>query len=549
MSSSAPFLSVVVTARNDDHGGNLLGRMQAFVNNWIAQSSRHGIRSELVLVEWNPPANRPRLVEALRWPKDRRYCETRIIEAPEALHRQYKHAATLPLYQMIAKNAGIRRAKGRFVLATNIDILFSDELCAFLTKESLQPDRMYRIDRHDVMNEVPVDSSPEEQLAYCRSHLIRVNRRHGSFVVTPDGRPTLHATDIAPSDSGLAFGAGWYPPERDAGGECFRWAGESAEVLIEAEARGALVFDIEPGPGTGGRVLQMEAIADDERLGTIAAESRSRVRLSLGQRRVSKITLRVLRHGTPLPSDSRVLSFRAAAFEWQAEFGNKALHVQAASVGGLRAGVNLWHLGQHVIARLAHDGPLVTFMVPVSPRLQRILRYYVRNRGITGMVRSAVARLTGHPEPPIVPAAACDNQTGAAPALLHTNACGDFTLLARQHWLDLRGYPEFDLFSMNLDSVFCFSAHYGGATEETLSEPMRIYHIEHSTGSGWTPEGQAQLYERLKTRGLSFVDNAEVLGWASQMSRLRSPMIFNLENWGLSEFELPETVIPTTLRD
>ena len=26
-----PYLSLVVTARNDDHGGNLLGRMQAFV--------------------------------------------------------------------------------------------------------------------------------------------------------------------------------------------------------------------------------------------------------------------------------------------------------------------------------------------------------------------------------------------------------------------------------------------------------------------------------------------------------------------------------------
>ena len=85
-------------------------------------------------------------------------------------------------------------------------------------------------------------------------------------------------------------------------------------------------------------------------------------------------------------------------------------------------------------------------------------------------------------------------------AFVHTNACGDFTLMAREHWFDLRGYPEFDLFSMNLDSVLCVAAHHGGAREQMLAEPMRIYHIEHGTGSGWTPEGQAKLFERIAAR-------------------------------------------------
>ena len=58
-----------------------------------------------------------------------------------------------------------------------------------------------------------------------------------------------------------------------------------------------------------------------------------------------------------------------------------------------------------------------------------------------------------------------------------------------------------DLFSMNLDSLFCFAAHYGGAREQVLSDPMRIYHIEHGSGSGWTPEGQAKLFERIAAKG------------------------------------------------
>ena len=135
-------------------------------------------------------------------------------------------------------------------------------------------------------------------------------------------------------------------------------------------------------------------------------------------------------------------------------------------------------------------------------------------------------------------------RTPTGPAFLHTNGCGDFTLLSRRQWFDLRAYPEFDLFSMNLDSIFCATAHFGGAREEMLEEPMRIYHIEHGSGSGWTPEGQAKLFERIAARGLQFVDNEEVLIWTAQMGRLGAPMIFNHEDWGLDGLELPETVLP-----
>jgi hypothetical protein len=133
--------------------------------------------------------------------------------------------------------------------------------------------------------------------------------------------------------------------------------------------------------------------------------------------------------------------------------------------------------------------------------------------------------------------------TPSGPVFLHTNACGDFTLLSRRQWFDLRAYPEFDLFSMNLDSIFCATAHFGGACEEMLEEPMRIYHIEHGSGSGWTPEGQAKLFERIAAKGLKFVDNEEVLIWTAQMGRLGAPMIFNHEDWGLDGVELPETVL------
>src|ERR1035441_6883595 len=96
-------------------------------------------------------------MDALQWPEDLGPCTVRFLHVPPELHRRYRHAEALPLYQMIGKNAGIRRARGRFVLATNIDILFSSELAAFLAAGQLQSGRMYRIDRHDAMSGVPVE--------------------------------------------------------------------------------------------------------------------------------------------------------------------------------------------------------------------------------------------------------------------------------------------------------------------------------------------------------------------------------------------------------
>jgi len=77
VSEQRPYLSVVVTSRNDDHGGNLRRRMQVFVSALVAQCRRHQLPAELIVVEWNPPSDRPRLAEALEWPADPGPCPVR----------------------------------------------------------------------------------------------------------------------------------------------------------------------------------------------------------------------------------------------------------------------------------------------------------------------------------------------------------------------------------------------------------------------------------------------------------------------------------------
>ncbi len=339
---SEPLLSVVAVSRNDDHGGNLINRMQLFVTSLLEQAKRHNLNSELVIVEWNPPADRPRLAEALEWPKETGPCAVRIIEVPPEIHNRFKHSDKLPLFQMIGKNVGIRRALGHFILATNIDILFSNEIIRFFASGQLTSEHMYRVDRYDVPSDIPEGVSINEQLAYCRQSILRINSRSGTRILK----------------------------NRDS---------------------------------------------------------------------IAKLMRRQL------------FSLAYRTKQW-----------------------------------IRHE------------------------------------------------------------ELLHTNACGDFTLMAREHWLALCGYPELEMYSLYIDGIICYAAHYGGAREIILTDPMRIYHIEHSAGSGWSPGlGGELMNKRLSAAGIPQLDYSQYTAWTTQMRRECQPIIFNDENWGLGQESLEEFIIST----
>jgi hypothetical protein len=167
-------ISIVATSRNDDHGGFLTRRMQHFVDGLVAQCKRHGLRAELILVDWNPPPERLPLIEELSWPADPGPCAIRIVTVPPEVHRTFEHADKIRLFQMLAKNAGIRRARGKFILATNIDILFSDGAMRYL-RDHLRPGRLYLADRVDVPADVPATDDFEAVLRFCEERAFRIN--------------------------------------------------------------------------------------------------------------------------------------------------------------------------------------------------------------------------------------------------------------------------------------------------------------------------------------------------------------------------------------
>jgi len=158
--------------------------MQHFVDGMVAQCKRHHVRAELIMVEWNPPVDRVPLAEELRWPRDLGPCEIRIVTVPREVHASIPNADKIPLYQMLAKNVGIRRARGRYVLATNIDILFSDQAMTRM-RDHLKPGCLYRAERIDVPTEVPEGEEFGEVLRFCEQEGFRIHAP--AFTVTREG--------------------------------------------------------------------------------------------------------------------------------------------------------------------------------------------------------------------------------------------------------------------------------------------------------------------------------------------------------------------------
>lgn len=327
-------MSVVATTRNDDHGGNQLARTQLFIDGLAEQSQRFRLPIELLVVEWNPPSDRPQLAEALRWPRSQ-WFQPSIIVVPADLHRTLEHADALPLFQMIAKNVGIRRASAPFVLATNIDILFSDELFTWWQRD-LRPGALFRVDRLDVVADLA--RSPLPLPAECRTlPWVRANRADGPHYA--DGRKPP-----------------WYV---------------AARQKFNRTAWNAL-------------------------------------------------------HGGPLPS-------------------------------------------------------------------------------------------------------------------LHTWASGDFTLASREIWDSLRGYPEWHMFSMFLDSVVLVQAYHAGVEIVELAPPLVAYHLEHGAGSGWTPEGARSLSQRLDAAGIPYLNGAGYDKLARSILRQEKGFHpFNSEDWGFSSRDLTQ---------
>lgn len=145
-----PFLSIVLAASNADYEGNFLQRLQNMVDNTLGMIDKFRIRAELIIVEWNPPSDKSRLKDAIDWHQGYTTTPIRVIMVPKEIHDKIPNPAKWSFFEYTAKNVGIRRAKGDFILGTNADILLSESMAQQLaTEDDFERGVFYRTNRYD----------------------------------------------------------------------------------------------------------------------------------------------------------------------------------------------------------------------------------------------------------------------------------------------------------------------------------------------------------------------------------------------------------------
>jgi hypothetical protein len=347
-----PYLSVVVATRDDNHGGDPQARLKAALGVYKKQAEALKFPIEYIIVDWNSPRGSAGIYSQVKsWGLKSEYLKIRVIKVSEAVHQRLDEAK-IPFYQMIAKNAGIRRARGKFILASNIDVFLDAALMREIAKKTLNENRMYRSDRWDLSHSILKTLSQKSTSAIPEKILTRKHIRNRSII----------KKDLA-------------------------------------------LF-----------------------------------------------------------------------------LNNENLSI-----------------------------PNFTSKVPARKWLKEKVRIWKKCFGLFG-----------------------------SPGFnLHTNGCGDFTMLSQKAWHALRGYPEFKVFSFHIDSIFCHQAHESGFFEFVFPNPLVHYHIDHS--DGWTPETSEELFQRLRKRNIPFVENQfDIL---LQACRKTNKPLFNSSEWGLIGDLLPESSV------
>jgi hypothetical protein len=156
-----PYLSVVMVGRNDDHGIKFADRLFAATTFNREQLLAHGIPHEYVFVDWAYDPSRELFARMLKrqfpWLHE-------CIAVDRTFQETTKKNPRMAFMEFWAKNVGIRRARGRFILTTNSDVFLSRGLIEWLANAKLAIDRCYRALRVDIKIDVTCKDVTHELL-------------------------------------------------------------------------------------------------------------------------------------------------------------------------------------------------------------------------------------------------------------------------------------------------------------------------------------------------------------------------------------------------
>lgn len=173
--NETPYISFVIVARNDNYGQNQAARLQLSIGTLLEQLEEFRLDSEIILVDWNAPEDKPPVYELIDWPKDTTYCSIKSYTVAPRHHSRYLYHDLCPFFTSAAFNAGVRRALGQFVLPKVSDTLYPDELVELIAQKKLNPQHRYRVNRCDVSADVLNLSfdSRQSRIEFCKRNILQ----------------------------------------------------------------------------------------------------------------------------------------------------------------------------------------------------------------------------------------------------------------------------------------------------------------------------------------------------------------------------------------
>jgi hypothetical protein len=172
-----PYVSVAFVNRNDGYGGDLEERIAKFIDYYARYARMWPALLEFVIVDWNPPLDRPKLATAFDWSA---LGAVTHVEVPPEVHAEVAKQRGRKMLDYFGRNVAIRRSRGQFCLVINQDIFVGDSIMRLIAAHRLSLHHFYRADRCDFDFEPCRRASADkfEQAAFNAA--FQLHRRHRS---------------------------------------------------------------------------------------------------------------------------------------------------------------------------------------------------------------------------------------------------------------------------------------------------------------------------------------------------------------------------------
>ena len=119
---------------------------------------------------------------------------------------------------------------------------------------------------------------------------------------------------------------------------------------------------------------------------------------------------------------------------------------------------------------------------------------------------------------------------------LDTEACGDFTLMSKDDWLDIKGYIELDAYSLHIDSLALSACVALGKRQVILPAAAHTYHISHQEGWHFNNIQDRILFD-IKKPVIPWSTLKKAMLWMLKHKRV---VIENPKDWGYADEHFEE---------